>query len=100
LAAARPFAGAERDGCRHAREYVATGVRMAVDHIEQHTERGAGTALYSRARAIASKHRDCVGPCGLTEVAETLTAAAVSVGVPEEYALRQVERAGLMTLHA
>lgn len=82
----------ESTGCRHLPGYVARGVEMAVHYISQHTDHGAGSATYGRARAIATAHRDCPGPCGLDRIGAALTAAAVAVGVPEDYAQRQVAR--------
>lgn len=101
LSAPRPAAASsvrtswEREvatGCRHTEGYVSRGVELARQHITAHRVSGAGTATYGRARAIASAHRDCPGPCPLTGVWQALKDAAVSVGVPEEYAVRQVRQ--------
>lgn len=101
LSAPRPAAASsvrttwEREvatGCRHTEGYVSRGVELARQHITAHRTNGAGTATYGRARAIASAHRGCPGPCGLAGVWLALKDAAVSVGVPEEYAVRQVRQ--------
>ncbi|MFD5784086.1 bifunctional DNA primase/polymerase [Streptomyces sp. NPDC126933] len=80
------------NGCRHTGPFLSRGLQMAQEHITAHRTNGAGTAAYARARAIARAHRDCPGPCGLATVWQALKDAAVSVGVPEDYAARQVRQ--------
>lgn len=84
--------------CRHTEAFRTKGVEMAMEHIGQHAEHGAGSALYGRVVAWAKAHRDCPGggtaaDCGGVEALAAMEATAVSLGVPIGYAARQVERA-------
>lgn len=77
-------------GCRHTDTYVRTGLERGLATVREHTETGAGSSAYSVARFLAKQHTRCPGPCGLDSLGEQITAAAVSVGVPEPYARRAV----------
>lgn len=87
-------------GCRHTDRYVRQAVDRGIAGILARPTQGAGTATYAAACFVAKTHRDCPGPCGAEQLAAELIAAAVSVGVPEPYACRQVARGGLTQIGA
>lgn len=77
-------------GCRHNERYVRTGLERGLALVRARTESGAGSQAFGVARFLAAQHARCPGPCGLAALGEEITAAAVSVGVPEPYARRAV----------
>ncbi|MFD6414325.1 hypothetical protein [Nocardia asteroides] len=77
-------------GCRHTERYVRTGLERGLAPVRARTESGAGSQAFGVARFLAAQHTACPGPCGLSAIGEEITAAAVSVGVPEAYARRAV----------
>ncbi|MFJ7903532.1 bifunctional DNA primase/polymerase [Streptomyces sp. NPDC096198] len=77
-------------GCRHTERYVRTGLERGLALVRARTESGAGSQAFGVARFLAAQHTACPGPCGLPEIGEEITAAAVLVGVPETYARRAV----------
>ncbi|WP_180686266.1 bifunctional DNA primase/polymerase [Streptomyces gossypiisoli] len=77
-------------GCRHTERYVRTGLDNGLARVRARTESGAGSQAFGVAKFLAGQHTTCPGPCGLDAIAEEITAAAVSVGVPEPYARRAV----------
>ncbi|SED10518.1 hypothetical protein SAMN05216532_3450 [Streptomyces sp. 2231.1] len=77
-------------GCRHTERYVRTGLERGLALVRARTESGAGSQAFGVARFLAAQHTACPGPCGLDALGEEITAAAVSVGVPEAYARRAV----------
>ncbi|MGY5044813.1 bifunctional DNA primase/polymerase [Streptomyces sp. 900105755] len=77
-------------GCRHTERYVRTGLERGLALVRARTESGAGSQAFGVARFLAAQHTACPGPCGLAAIGEEITAAAVSVGVPEAYARRAV----------
>ncbi|MDQ0952160.1 hypothetical protein QFZ24_006083 [Streptomyces phaeochromogenes] len=77
-------------GCRHNARYVRTGLERGLALIRSRAESGAGSQAFGVARFLAAQHARCPGPCGLAVLGEQITAAAVSVGVPEPYARRAV----------
>ncbi|MCX5130851.1 bifunctional DNA primase/polymerase [Streptomyces sp. NBC_00340] len=77
-------------GCRHTEQYVRTGLEHGLALIRSHTESGAGSQAFQVARFQASRHMQCPGPCGLDAIGDQIIDAAVSVGVPENYARRAV----------
>ncbi|MGY4957577.1 bifunctional DNA primase/polymerase [Streptomyces nigrescens] len=77
-------------GCRHTERYVRTGLERGLALVRARTESGAGSQAFGVARFLAAQHTACPGPCGLSAIGEEITAAAVSVGVPEAYARRAV----------
>jgi hypothetical protein len=83
-------------GCRHTERYVRTGLDRGLALVRARTESGAGSQAFGVARFLAAQHTACPGPCGLDAIGEEITAAAVSVGVPETYARRAVTN-GLQT---
>ncbi|MFJ7049767.1 bifunctional DNA primase/polymerase [Streptomyces sp. NPDC101112] len=83
-------------GCRHTERYVRTGLERGLALVRARTESGAGSQAFGVARFLAAQHTACPGPCGLDAIGEEITAAAVSVGVPESYARRAVTN-GLQT---
>lgn len=83
-------------GCRHTEKFVRGGLDRGIAGILDRPTQGAGTALFSAASFVARAHRDCPGPCGAEQLADELITAAISVGVPEPYARRQVARGGLI----
>jgi hypothetical protein len=82
-------------GCRHNEKFVRAGLDRGIAGILARPNQGAGTATYAAATFIARQHADCPGPCGAEQLADELIAAAIAVGVPEQYARRQVARGGL-----
>jgi hypothetical protein len=83
-------------GCRHSERYVRQAVDRGIAGILARPTQGAGTATYSAACFVARQHADCPGPCGAEQLAAELIAAAVAVGVPHQYAVRQAARGGLV----
>ncbi|MFF8369261.1 bifunctional DNA primase/polymerase [Streptomyces lydicus] len=79
-------------GCRHTEQYILNGLMRGLEKIRARTTSGAGSQAYGAASFLAAQHADCPGPCGLDALSEHIVAAAVSVGVPEPYALRAVTR--------
>lgn len=79
-------------GCRHTDAYVRRGLAAGVARVRACAESGAGSAAYGAAAWQAARHVDCPGPCGLNALGAELVVAAVSVGVPERYAMRAVTR--------
>ncbi|PSM43689.1 DNA primase [Streptomyces dioscori] len=77
-------------GCRHNERYVRTGLERGLALIRARTESGAGSQTFGVARFLAVQHARCPGPCALAVLGAEITAAAVSVGVPEPYARRAV----------
>jgi hypothetical protein len=60
--------------------------------VTGHREQGAASQAFGVARFLGSLHQECPGPCGLETLGGEIVAAAVSVGVPEAYAVRAVDR--------
>ena len=83
-------------GCRHNERFVRTGLDRGIARIRAHRTGGAGSAAFGAARFLASQHAYCPGPGCLDSAAQHLVEAAVSVGVPLDYAARAVTR-GLNT---
>lgn len=81
---------APASGCRHTDGYVNTGLARGLAKVRARTERGAGSQAFGVARFLAAQHARCPGPCGLEDIAARIIDAAVSVGVPREYAARAV----------
>ncbi|RST24965.1 DNA primase [Streptomyces sp. WAC04770] len=79
-------------GCRHTERYVRTGLDKGVAMVTGHREQGAASQAFGVARFLGSLHRECPGPCGLETLGGEIVQAAVSVGVPESYAARAVDR--------
>ncbi|MGW1557597.1 bifunctional DNA primase/polymerase [Streptomyces sp. NPDC002144] len=77
-------------GCRHTDAYVRTGLERGLAKIREHTESGAGSQAFGVARFLAAQHTACPGPCALDVLAEHIVEAAISVGVPADYARRAV----------
>ncbi|WP_406501423.1 bifunctional DNA primase/polymerase [Streptomyces sp. NBC_01590] len=77
-------------GCRHTERYVRTGLDRGVALVRARTESGAGSQAFGVAQFLSKQHTGCPGPCGLDVMGRQITAAAVSVGVPEAYAERAV----------
>lgn len=77
-------------GCCHTESYVRTGLERGLALVRARTDSGAGSQAFGVARFLAAQHTACPGPCGLTAIGEEITAAAVSVGVPEAYTRRAV----------
>ena len=85
-----PWGRSVATGCRHNERYVRTGLERGLALVRARTESGAGSQAFGVARFLAAQHARCPGPCGLAVLGEEVTAAAVSVGVPEAYARRAV----------
>ncbi|MDU8994509.1 bifunctional DNA primase/polymerase [Streptomyces mirabilis] len=83
-------------GCRHTEQYIRTGLERGLALVRSHTESGAASQAFGVARFLGAQHAQCPGPCGLNAIGWQITAAAVSVGVPEAYAQRAVAN-GLQT---
>ncbi|WP_405971685.1 bifunctional DNA primase/polymerase [Streptomyces sp. NBC_00988] len=83
-------------GCRHTEQYVTTGLKRGLALVRARTESGAASQAFGVARFLAVRHAQCPGPCGLDVIGAQIVAAAVSVGVPEDYARRAVTN-GLQT---
>ena len=83
-------------GCRHTERFVRTGLDRGLALVRARAESGAGSQAFGAARFLAVQHTDCPGPCALDIAGEEIVAAAVSVGVPEDYARRAVTN-GLQT---
>ncbi|GAA3019426.1 bifunctional DNA primase/polymerase [Streptomyces lactacystinicus] len=79
-------------GCRHTDRYIHTGLQRGLAKIADCPESGAGSQTFGVARFLAGQHTRCPGPCGLGTIARQLIEAAVSVGVPHDYAVRAVDR--------
>ncbi|MCX5608246.1 bifunctional DNA primase/polymerase [Streptomyces sp. NBC_00047] len=79
-------------GCRHTGRFVRTGLERGLSKIRQCQDSGAGSQTFGVARFLAAQHAACPGPCELNLLGEAISAAAVSVGVPEPYAQRAVAR--------
>jgi hypothetical protein len=79
-------------GCRHTEGYVRTGLERGKAMVRACRESGAGSQAFGVARFLGSLHAQCPGPCGLQALGWEIVAAAVSVGVPEPYAVRAVTR--------
>ncbi|MFK0192553.1 DNA primase [Kitasatospora sp. NPDC090308] len=79
-------------GCRHTERYVTDGLNRGLAKIRALSESGAGSQTFGAAKFLAAQHSQCPGPCGLETIAAHLIAAAVSVGVPDDYAARAVTR--------
>ncbi|MFB8044171.1 bifunctional DNA primase/polymerase [Streptomyces hydrogenans] len=79
-------------GCRHTERYVRTGLDKGVSMVTGHREQGAASQAFGVARFLGSLHKECPGPCGLATLGGEIVAAAMTVGVPEQYATRAVER--------
>lgn len=79
-------------GCRHTERYVRTGLDKGVAMVTSHREQGAASQAFGVARFLGSLHQECPGPCGLETLGGEIVGAAVSVGVPEAYAVRAVDR--------
>ncbi|MFH8582533.1 bifunctional DNA primase/polymerase [Streptomyces zaomyceticus] len=87
-----PWSRAVATGCRHTERYVRTGLDKGIAMVTSHHEQGAASQAFGVARFLASRHKECPGPCGLEALGREIVAAAVRVGVPEPYAARAVER--------
>ncbi|WP_234342811.1 bifunctional DNA primase/polymerase [Streptomyces fulvoviolaceus] len=83
-------------GCRHTDDYVRTGLDRGLAMVRARTESGAASQAFGVARFLGGQHAQCPGPCGLDAIGRQIVAAAVSVGVPEDYAHRAVTN-GLQT---
>ncbi|NUK93991.1 bifunctional DNA primase/polymerase [Streptomyces lunaelactis] len=79
-------------GCRHTERYVRTGLDKGVAMVISQREQGAASQAFGVARFLGSLHQECPGPCALETLGGEIVAAAVSVGVPETYAVRAVDR--------
>ncbi len=79
-------------GCRHTEGYVRKGLDRGVSLVLGQREQGAASQAFGVARFLGSLHQGCPGPCGLEALGWEIVTAAVSVGVPEPYAARSVER--------
>ncbi len=77
-------------GCRHTPRYLRTGLDRGLAKVTGHQETGAGSQAYGVARFLAAQHNQCPGPCDLDTLGHLIVAAAVSVGVPHDYAARAV----------
>ncbi|MFF1681582.1 bifunctional DNA primase/polymerase [Streptomyces sp. NPDC058256] len=77
-------------GCRHTERYVRTGLERGLALVRARAESGAGSQAFGVARFLAVQHARCPGPCGLDVMGGEVVTAAVSVGVPEDYARRAV----------
>ena len=83
-------------GCRHTEQYVNTGLEQGLARVRARLESGAASQAFGVAQFLGAQHRHCPGPCGLAVIGRQIVAAAVSVGVPEDYARRAVTN-GLQT---
>ncbi|MFD4050159.1 bifunctional DNA primase/polymerase [Streptomyces sp. NPDC058611] len=79
-------------GCRHTERYVRTGLDKGLAMVTSLREQGAASQAFGVARFLGSLHQQCPGPCGLDALGDEIVGAAVSVGVPDPYAERAVER--------
>ncbi|MFE1357481.1 bifunctional DNA primase/polymerase [Streptomyces harbinensis] len=79
-------------GCRHTARYVRHGLDKGLSLVRSRTESGAGSQAFGVARFLGAQHRDCPGPCDLEGIGADIIGAAVSVGVPQDYAARAVAR--------
>ncbi|MGQ4343806.1 bifunctional DNA primase/polymerase [Streptomyces sp. SAS_275] len=77
-------------GCRHTEQYIRTGLVRGLALVRARTESGAASQAFGVARFLGCQHAQCPGPCGLDAIGSQVVAAAVSVGVPEDYARRAV----------
>ncbi|WP_329218966.1 DNA primase [Streptomyces sp. NBC_01485] len=91
-----PWSRSVATGCRHTERYVRTGLERGLALVSARTESGAGSQAFGVARFLAAQHTHCPGPCALDAIGEEIVAAAVAVGVPEDYARRAVTN-GLQT---
>ncbi|SEQ73660.1 hypothetical protein SAMN04487983_1007228 [Streptomyces sp. yr375] len=85
-----PWSRSVATGCRHTERYVRTGLERGLTLVSARTESGAGSQAFGVARFLAAQHAQCPGPCALDVIGEEIVAAAVAVGVPEDYARRAV----------
>ncbi|MFB7618741.1 DNA primase [Kitasatospora sp. NPDC056181] len=92
VVSSRPTAWARtvNSGCRHTDRFVRTGLDRGLARIRALRKSGAANQAYGVARFLAAQHTHCPGPCGLDTLAQDLIGAAVSVGVPHDYAARAV----------
>lgn len=95
MASSAPWTSTTATGCRHTERHTRTCVDRGVQRILANPTQGAGTALYAAAAFLARQHESCPGPCGVDQLATELIQAAVQVGVPHRYAIRQATRGGL-----
>jgi len=99
----RGWSRAVAHGCRHTERYIRTGLDRGVAKVLNHKDSGAGSQTFGVARFLAAQHLHCPGPCGLDAIAHELIDAAMSVGVPSDYAARAVVNgfttAGTTALH-
>ncbi|MFE3016712.1 bifunctional DNA primase/polymerase [Streptomyces sp. NPDC059256] len=79
-------------GCRHTERYIRTGLDRGLAMVRARTDSGASSQAFGVARFLAGQHVRCAGPCGLDAIGWQIIDAAVSVGVPESYAQRAVNR--------
>ncbi|MFF6785490.1 bifunctional DNA primase/polymerase [Streptomyces sp. NPDC012510] len=77
-------------GCRHTEQYIRTGLERGLAMVRARTESGAASQAFGVARFLGAQHAQCPGPCGLDAIGSQIVAAAVFVGVPEDYAHRAV----------
>ncbi|WP_199835502.1 MULTISPECIES: bifunctional DNA primase/polymerase [unclassified Streptomyces] len=91
-----PWSRHAATGCRHNERFVRTGLERGLNLVRARTESGAGSQAFGVARFLAVQHTACPGPCHLEALGEEIVAAAVAVGVPEDYARRAVAN-GLTT---
>ncbi|MDH6132870.1 hypothetical protein P3T37_002256 [Kitasatospora sp. MAA4] len=84
------WARSVNSGCRHTDRYVHSGLQRGLGKIRDRAESGAGSQAFGVARFLAAQHSQCPGPCDLDLIAHHLVDAAVSVGVPHDYATRAV----------
>ncbi|WP_416972425.1 bifunctional DNA primase/polymerase [Streptomyces sp. 4F14] len=85
-----PWSRSVATGCRHTDRYVRTGLERGLTLVRARTESGAASQAFGVARFLAAQHTACPGPCGLAAIGEEIVTAAVTVGVPEDYARRAV----------
>jgi hypothetical protein len=86
----RPWSRQVASGCRHTERYVRTGLERGLAMVRERTESGAGSQAFGVARFLGSLHAQCPGPCDLEALGWEVVVAAVSVGVPQRYAVRSV----------
>jgi hypothetical protein len=77
-------------GCRHTEGYVRNGLNRGLAMVLNHLDQGAASQAFGVARFLGSLHRECPGPCGLDALGWEIIATTMSVGVPQEYAVRSV----------
>jgi hypothetical protein len=86
-----PWTREVASGCRHTEGYVRKGLNRGLAKVLNHLEQGAASQAFGVARFLGSLHTACPGPCGLDALGWEIVATAVSVGVPEPYAVRSVQ---------